>query len=59
MVERINRVRHIVAPVIAVTGLIALRESTGFSSWVLLIPVLLATFLIISVWDRLTVRGDD
>lgn len=59
MVKRINRAKHLIAPIIAVTGLIFLRESTGLSSWVLLIPVVLVAFFLISLWGRLTSPGDD
>jgi hypothetical protein len=59
MVEQINRAKHLIATLIAVTGLIVLREVTGLSSWLLFIPVLLATFALISLWDRLASPSDD
>jgi len=57
--RRFDNARQILFPLLGVVTLLVLHELTGISKWVLMVPVLLATFLVIWIWDRVATRNED
>lgn len=45
--------------VVALLALIIIHEVTALSKWVLLLPVLLAMFVLMKIWDRVLARQNN
>jgi membrane protein implicated in regulation of membrane protease activity len=57
--KRLDKARHIIFPILTVVAIIVLHEATSISRWVLIVPVLLVTFVLIAVWERVLKRGGE
>ncbi len=52
----LDRYRGTIWALGALATLVALHEWSGVSRWLLLIPVLLSTFALMALWERLFLR---
>ncbi len=48
--------RHVFFGLLSLVAVLMLETETGISKWLLLVPVLLATFVTMSLFDRFVLR---